>query len=305
VFTIHSLALLQQVIDYIEDHIHDEIDPEALAKMVGYSPFHFYRLFHMQVGYTLMDYVLRRKLQYALHELVNGKKIIQIAMDYGFETHAGFTKAFKRCFGSPPSLYKLHCPTSLPQKINLMVIHQKEMGGILLHPRIVNQPTIGVAGKIFEFQMSDISYTRDAPAVWDQEGLADGSIEEMLYSTLSPQRHGEYCINMNLTADKFTYLFAVQYDEDIPLPIGLTSIQIPSATYAVFQTPPVEVEKFAAAIKGTWRYILEDWFPQSNYEVDETGMDFEYYDEQCHYWVYDKIHMEIYIPIKDKVAINR
>jgi AraC family transcriptional regulator len=293
--------MLQQVIDYIEDHIQENIEPEDLAKLVGYSPYHFYRLFHKQVGYTLMDYVLRRKLQYALFELVNGKKVIQIAMDYGFETHAGFTKAFKRCFGSPPSLYKLHGPTSLPPKINLTSIHQKEMGGIMLQPRIIQQPAMWVAGKSFEFQMDHISYTRDAPAIWDQQGLADGSIEEMLYSSLSPEKHGEFCINMNVTEDKFTYLFAVRFNHLIPLPEGLTTIQIPSTTYAVFQTPSVEVDKFASAIKGTWRYILEDWFPFSSYEVDETGMDFEYYDEHCHYWDHDKIYMEIYIPIKEKL----
>jgi AraC family transcriptional regulator len=106
--------LLQQVIDYIEQHIKDEMEPENLAKMAGYSPYHFYRVFQKHTGYTLMDYVVKRKLQYALHELVNEKKVIQIAMNYGFETHAGFTKAFKKCLGSPPSLYKIHCPKSLP-----------------------------------------------------------------------------------------------------------------------------------------------------------------------------------------------
>jgi AraC family transcriptional regulator len=109
VIAIQQLLLLQQVIDYIEEHIKDEIAPESLATMTGYSPYHFYRVFQKYTGYTLMDYVVKRRLQYALHELVNGKKVIQIAMDYGFETHAGFTKAFKKCFGSPPSLYKIHC----------------------------------------------------------------------------------------------------------------------------------------------------------------------------------------------------
>ncbi|MCC0566691.1 helix-turn-helix transcriptional regulator [Brevibacillus borstelensis] len=117
--------MLQKAIDYIEDHIKDEIDPEKLAAMAGYSPYHFYRIFHKHTGFTIMDYVVKRKLQYAMYELANGEKIIQIAMDYGFETHSGFTKAFKKCFGSPPSLYKLHCPLSLPQKLNLLSLHEK------------------------------------------------------------------------------------------------------------------------------------------------------------------------------------
>lgn len=300
---IQQLLLLQQIIDYIEDHIRDEIDPENLAKIAGYSPYHFYRVFQKHTGYTLMDYVVKRRLQYALHELVHGKKVIQIAMDYGFDTHAGFTKAFKKCFGSPPSLYKIHGPKSLPQKLDLISIHQKNTGGIVLQPMIVNRPAFTVAGKTFEINMGNVSYTRDAPAFWDQEGLADGSIERLLYKSLSPKKHGEYCINLGNTKleDKFIYLFAVDLDKDTSLPDGLTPLQIPAATYAVFRTPLVVVEKFASAIKGTWRYILEDWFPQSSYEVEEDSFDFEYYDEHCHYWDYEKVYMEIHIPIKERV----
>jgi AraC family transcriptional regulator len=70
--------------------------------------------------------------------------------------------------------------------------------------------------------------------------------------------------------------------------------------YAVFKTPMVVVDQFVPAIEGTWKYILEDWLPHSSYEVDEEAYDFGYYDEYCHYWDYEKIYMEIHIPIKEK-----
>ena len=293
---------MQQVIDYVEDHIKEDIKPEELAKLVGYSPYHFYRIFNNHVGYTIMDYVLKRKLQYALYELVKGEKIIQIALDYGFETHSGFTKAFKKYFGSPPSLYRLHCPLSLPQKIDLLSLRQKKVGGIVMQPKIVQKPAFTIAGKTFESVIENVFYTRDAPAFWDQRISPDESIESTLYEALSPKKHGEYCINLSSVEleDRFTYLFAVNYDRDVQLPAGLTKLQIPDATYAVFRTPLVEVEQFVSSIKGTWLYILEDWLPQSLYEVDETSYDFEYYDEHCHDWDYEKIYMEIYLPIKER-----
>ncbi|WP_235822133.1 AraC family transcriptional regulator [Gottfriedia luciferensis] len=299
---IEQLTLLQKVIDYIEEHIKDEINPEKLAKLVGYSPYHFSRIFYKHIGYTIMDYVLKRKLQFALHELVNGNKILQIALDYGFETHSGFTKAFKKCFGTPPSLYKQHCPKSLPQKLDLMSLHKKNTGGIVMQPKIVKTKSFSVAGKTFEINKENVTYTRDAPAYWEQEGLTDGSIERFLYKLLSPRKHGEYCINLtsSYNEDKFNYLFAVEYDQDIELPDGITHLQIPDTTYAIFRTPLVELEQFVSAIKGTWIYILEDWFPQSAYEVDEDSFDFEFYDEHCHYWDFEKIYMEIYIPIKER-----
>ncbi|MEH7331640.1 AraC family transcriptional regulator [Neobacillus drentensis] len=302
VIFIQPLTILQRVIDYIEEHIKDEIDPIQLAEMAGYSPFHFYRIFQKHIGYTVMDYVLKRKLQYALHELVHGKKIIQIAMDYGFETHSGFTKAFKKCFGSPPSLYKLHCPRSLPQKLDLMSLQQKKIGGIVMQPKMIVKPAFSVAGKTFESIIENVSYTRDLPAFWDQKGLTDGSTERMLYQLLAPQKHGEYCINLGSTEyeDRFTYIFAVDLDLGVSLPDELTHLEIPPATYAIFKTPLVGVEQFVSAIKGTWQYILEDWLPHSAYEVDEAAFDFEYYDEHCHYWDYEKIYMEIHIPIKER-----
>ncbi|MGG3467445.1 AraC family transcriptional regulator [Neobacillus pocheonensis] len=302
VIPIQQLTILQQVIDYIEDHIKEEIDPLTLAEMAGYSPYHFYRIFHKHIGYTVMDYVLKRKLQFALHELVHGEKIIQIALDYGFDTHSGFTKAFKRCFGSPPSLYKLHCPRSLPQKLDLMSLHEKNIGGIVMQPKIVTRQAFSVAGKAFESVIDNVSYTRDLPAYWDQKGLTDGSTERLLYQLLAPKKHGEYCINLSRPEheDRFTYLFAVDFDEDVQLPDELIHLLIPAATYAIFRTPLVGVDQFVPAIKGTWRYILEDWLPQSPYEVDEAVYDFEYYDEHCHYWEFEKIYMEIHIPIKER-----
>ncbi|MEH7121695.1 AraC family transcriptional regulator [Bacillus sp. JJ1532] len=299
---IQQLELLQRTIDYIDEHIKEEINAEELAKIAGYSPFHFYRIFRKVLGYTVMDYVVKRKLQHALYELARGKKVLQIALDYGFETHAGFTKAFKKCFGSPPSLYKLHCPISPPQKLNLKDLFEKNLGGIVLQPKIISRQSFWVAGKKFESYVPNVTYTRDAPAFWDQDGLNDGSVERALYETLSPKKHGEYCINLtdDIHQDYFIYLFAVELDHQAELPSGFMKFKVPESVYAIFKTPLVEKEQFASAIKGTWRYILEDWLPNSLYEVDERGYDFEYYDEHCHYWDYERIFMEIHLPIKEK-----
>lgn len=299
---VQQIQILQKVIDYIDEHIKEEIYPKDLADLAGYSPYHFYRLFNRHIGFSIMEYVLRRKLQYALFDLVNGKKIIEIALDYGFQTHAGFTKAFKRHFGCSPSLYKLHCPISLPLRLDLMKLQVKEVGGMILQPKMISRESFWVAGKMFEIQMEDISYTRDAPAFWEDGGFNDGSVETTLYNLLNPKKHGEYCFNISHDIEKnhFTYLFAVDYDHGTELPSELVKQEIPAATYAMFKTPLVEVNQFVSSIKGTWRYIIEDWLPHSGYEVNENGYDFEYYDEKCHYWEHEKIYMEIYLPVKRK-----
>jgi Bacterial regulatory helix-turn-helix proteins, AraC family./Bacterial transcription activator, effector binding domain. len=297
-----KIHLIQRVLDYIDEHITEPLDAPELARLAGYSPFHFQRVFHKYTGTTLMDYVLKRRLQFALHDLANGRKIVDIALDYGFDTHAGFTKAFKKCFGSPPTLYRLHCPCSLPPKPDLKKIQKMKVGGLLMQPKIVERPAFKVIGKTFEGRISGVSSTRDYPAFWNRPGLDDGSVEKMLYQTVKPKKHGEYCINYQTGPldETFTYLFAVEFHEGMDVPDGLTLLEIPAATYAVFRTPPVPEEEFFSSIRGTWRYILEEWFPQSSYEVDEGAPDFEYYDENCHYWLHEKIFMEIHIPVKGK-----
>lgn len=78
------------------------------------------------------------------------------------------------------------------------------------------------------------------------------------------------------------------------------TLEVPKATYAVFTTPTVEDENFVVSIEGTWKYILEEWLPNSDYEIDDSKLDFEFYDERCHPWEYEKLSMDIYVPIIKK-----
>ena len=97
--------LIQNILHIIDTRITEKISLQELASLSGYSTFHLNRLFSRIMGITLKAYVVRRKLQYALRDLNCNEKIHRIADKYGFETHAGFTKAFKKYFGYPPSLY--------------------------------------------------------------------------------------------------------------------------------------------------------------------------------------------------------
>jgi len=99
---------LQRMIDYIEAHLTGELSIAALAEMAGYSPWHFYHLFAESTGTPVMAYIRARRLQRAVEEMGHGRKLIDIALDYGFETQAGFYKAFHRLFGCSPSRYRLH-----------------------------------------------------------------------------------------------------------------------------------------------------------------------------------------------------
>ncbi len=69
---------------------------EEVAAQSGYSLYHFCRVFNLYKGISIMEYIRGRRLSLAAIELFQGRKITEIALDYGFETPSGFTKAFRK-----------------------------------------------------------------------------------------------------------------------------------------------------------------------------------------------------------------
>lgn len=126
-----NIDIIQNSIDYIEENLKAELTAEELAENAGFSLFHYYRIFQAEVGMPIMHYILLRKLKNAIYEISCGKKAIDVAMDYGFETYAGFFKAFKREFDASPSQYLKKHTVKRPHKIILkqeeyiMISHKK------------------------------------------------------------------------------------------------------------------------------------------------------------------------------------
>lgn len=95
--------MLEKVLAYIDEHIYEKINLCVLAELVGYSPFYFSKLFSEAMGLPVSGYIRIRKLQYAIASLMEGRKVIDVALLYAFDSHEGFTRAFTQLFGSTPS----------------------------------------------------------------------------------------------------------------------------------------------------------------------------------------------------------
>ena len=126
--------LIQNSLDYIEDNVKCDITAQELSDQAGFSLFHYYRLFQTTVGLPVMQYILRRRLLHAIYEISCGGKMIDVALLYGFETHAGFYKAFVREFGCTPAQYLKRYKAKKPYRINIlkeehfMMTHKKVTG---------------------------------------------------------------------------------------------------------------------------------------------------------------------------------
>lgn len=101
----YNADIIGKGVAYIEQNLKTDITPEELAYMAGYSVWHYQRLFAQVVGMSLAAYINRRRLDCALMEIAAQRKAIDAAMDYGFDSYAGFYKAFLRTYGCSPKKY--------------------------------------------------------------------------------------------------------------------------------------------------------------------------------------------------------
>ena len=95
-------AVYNKIIQYIDHNIKEDISISDIANVVGYSANHIYKLFKLYSPYPIMEYVRRMKMNHAANEIYKGRKLLDIALDYGYGSPAGFYKAFKNIFGCSP-----------------------------------------------------------------------------------------------------------------------------------------------------------------------------------------------------------
>lgn len=289
---------ISQCIEFIEENIKSDLTPELIASRSGYSVFHFLRVFNINKGITLMEYVKKRRLSLAAIDLFKGERIIDIALDYGFKTHNGFSKAFKKEFGFSPKQY-VKCMGSYFNKESKL-----ELGGYIMNPVIMKKAAFKVAGYGIKTNITNSNYTKDIASFWSNYN--GENLESKMYKILNPPKHGEVgiCVPKKGESGDAIYLLGVIVDNFDNVINEMITVEVPEATYAVFTTPPVDTSNdlenkdFPEAIRNTWKYIFEEWFKDSDYVFDESKFDFEFYDERCH-GRKDTI-MEIYVPIQKR-----
>lgn len=131
-------TIIQQSLDYIEDNLRTEIAADELADAAGFSLFHYYRLFQQATGLPVMQYILRRRLLHGVYAMKQGSTKTDAALSFGFDTYAGFYKAFCREFGSTPSEFLQSSRAKRPYRIDItkeehMTIIHKKAAQILKH----------------------------------------------------------------------------------------------------------------------------------------------------------------------------
>lgn len=287
-----SCEIIRASAEYIDAHLKDSLSVDSLAAMAGFSPYYYCRLFSLYMDMPVMEYVRRRRLSHAARDICEGKRILDAAMDYGFESHNGFSKAFRKVYGYSPDEYRRRVSPHRPIAPNPLA-GQKGSFSVQPEVRIEHRDGFYIAGMVL--QTSDtVSSIAQQPALWNRMWLAEQ--DNKIYAMARPKQHGEYYFSVPEENNLFRLMTGVKVEDPKAVENGLWADWIPEGLYGVFSTPPIQAD-FAQSVIDTWRYIFEVWLPNSEYTLNPQGLDYEFYDERCHGAPYS---MDICIPLVKK-----
>ena len=281
---------IQRAIDYIESNLTEDIDFESIAAESFSSSYHFQRVFNILCGYTLGEYIRFRRLTLAGEELANEKKrVIDVALKYGYDSPDSFAKAFQKFHGISPSLARedgavLKSFSRLSIKISLE-------GGNTMNYMIKDQESFFVIEKAEIHSIENSENLKTIPAFWDRAN-SDGTLD--ILSDLSNDKGRIFGIcyaNPDAGAKTFEYSIAVKCDKDTEAPEGFRKNIIPARCWLIFEC----IGAMPNAIQDGWKMIVSEFLPTLMYKPT-AEFDIEVYPDGD--MDSSDYRSEIWIPVK-------
>ena len=251
---------VQRMQDYIANHIMDEITLNQLSKVSGYSQWHTARIFKKLLSKTPFEYIRALRLSKAALVLRDdNQKIIDVAFDFVFNSHEGFTKAFSKQFGMSPRKYVKDAPPIglfIPDSIRDYYLLLKR-GENVMEPRknntifvqVVERPRRKVLLKRGVKAKEYFAYCEEVGCdVW---GMLT-SVKEALYEPIGMWLPDHLIIK---GTSKYVQGVELPLDYNKPIPDGYEIIELPECKIMVFQGEPYEDEKFMEEISNVWQVI--------------------------------------------------
>lgn len=282
------MELVGNAIQYIEEHITDELTAAEIAAHVNVSPFYFQKGFAMLCGFTLGEYIRSRRLALAGNDLTTGsEKVIDIGLKYGYDSPDSFTKAFTRFHGVTPTQARRE--SVILKSFAPLKIHFSLEGGYLMDYRIEKKEAFCVIANAKNFPYEGAK--EQVPLFWQEHHMSGkGAVV-----------HGVYGINIDakMAMDTFEYLIADPCEPGTAVPEGYALRTIPAFTWAVF---PVR-GAMPNALQDVNTRIYTEWLPALRDYEFAAGYCVEYYDNPMNYpkgTMDENYYCEIWIPIRKK-----
>ncbi len=294
---------IQNAINYMEDHLEEEIDYEQVARESFSSSFHFQRVFSILCGMTLGEYIRLRRLTLAGTELAaTGKRVIDVALKYGYESPESFTKAFQKFHGITPSQARtegarLKSFSRLSIKISLE-------GGTTMDYRIEEKPQMLLTGYKKRFS-GDPNDKKDQ----DHNFACENRLYEAVLQGMSREHVDTWQVLKNFGPDGYDFYFAqqlphwalVDFDEELgDFAKNFEHLTIPAGLYLICETARC---KFPTNLmEDLRRRAVTEWLPSSGYvlrDAPELGL-IHWFWEEGNDKLNNSRYCEIWLPIEKK-----
>lgn len=279
---------ISKAIEYMESNMTENISAEDVARHVNISAFYFQRGFSLLCGYTITEYIRNRRLALAAGELaLNGAKVIDVAMKYGYDSPDSFTKAFTRFHGVTPSMVQKSSTMMkafVPLKIKLLL-----EGGNCMDYKLTKKDSFTVMGVAKRFAYDGAKEV--IPEFW-REHYEKGNGRYVC---------GMFGVNIDeaMGGSEFEYMIADPYNPILNVPEGFVTRTIPAFTWAVFPCRGA----MPASMQDVNTKIFSEWLPALKEYEFAAGYCIEMYDDTRKYpkgTADENYYAEIWIPIKKK-----
>jgi AraC family transcriptional regulator len=289
---LNQMKAVSEAVEFIESNLDKPLSGELVSGHVGFSVYHFHRMFSAMVGESVAEYIRKRRLSEAAQMLRStDKPLLDLAFQYGFESQEVFTRAFKKMFGITPGRYRsLRELTPYPEKLKAtMEMLGHLQGGITMEPRIITRDAERVVGMGGSFQQGD---SQSIGKLWDRFLLQMDSIvggkQPYAVGVCAPNHPAIPLKN----GDQMVYIAGVPVgDAVISPPPDMVACELSAGRYAVFtHKGPI------SEIGHTLNYIWGTWLAKGEFEHRDAP-DFELYDDRFSPTSADS-EFDFYVPIK-------
>ena len=246
---------IDRALEFIERTLFGELSIEELAAVAYMSPFHFHRLFQALVGDPVMEYIKRRRLSSIVSQLRDGMPVVEAAFLCGYASHEAFTRAFKQCYGLPPSKVarngaELPPYPSMAGKLDRFDAERREPA--VEGPAIVRKAGFTIVGITHEVTIDGYRTAREIMTIWKELRRSAGRLPAAPRLGLSggfPERGVAL-----REGDRFSYTAGIESGLLKRYPVHWDHRYIPPFEYAVFTYlgPQRRVRDLYDWIYGRW-----------------------------------------------------
>lgn len=279
---------LNKSIDYIEENLEGEINYEHAARIACCSTFHFQRMFSYIAGVPLSEYIRRRRMTAAAFDLqTTDKKVIDLAMKYGYDSPTAFNRAFHNIHGLSPSKAKSEgTPLKAYPRITFTILIKGEEK---MNYKIVTKESFKIVGVKEHMDMNVEECFVKVPQFW-QTTIQSGIVPQIL-SLMGQELPGLLGVSTCMNGKDLDYYIAVATEK--PAPDNMVEYEIPAGTWAIFEC----IGPMPSAIQELQKRIITEWLPTFGYEY-ANAPDIEVYfdgDQQS-----ADYRSEVWLPIIKK-----